>query len=913
MCVVAPHPGPQKQDAEEIKSRAQIARDKARLGEACERVNLAFSKIDLRHKSCVALAATDHTFIDEQFKSIIDCSKKFISGYSGELQFAPRSKSCDKVDAIFRTILGAARMISFRRFSSKEGETMQLHDPYEVFIASMLDDNPAQVSVYLEALHATIMAAKAARDSHTYSTVKLQTGLDQRAIGMGKKLSGMLRSLRDGPLSKVNNNAQSNSTLFITPAPANTGLEPLFETARDYCTKAVSIYQGFEECSDQILEWCEILIDILHIWRQINQPGEGGITEEQCDKVIAGVMAIKAHAESMSRSYGSALKTARCAWEKDGTHLGTLVTLFECSMRYESFSHTDIMTDEKNADKLPFSDTLLELDNSITVHLSLSKLENLDGVQAMQSLLEVFSVMCKLALDYDLLLLGLQRRMIELATKVASLTLPSKLKSNLSNEFAGSKCSSNSIFDVLRAYLATFEELLPIYVSGVEGKSHVDEFQCLKHTVGCVLEVLIGIRDCGEKREEREEQATCDFAFHDDPSFLDKTKKDTSTINGGAQCIFDLKVVNSIVGTQGECLWIAEQLWNISNQIMTSVVPLNKKRYIAELVADYLRDAHDFALLSEEEENMFLTRGHLGRESFGVHTSGCISFFSKEMGSDLCSEFSAQCLLSSVANVIDANNCETSESVQTLEISKCLVAAMAELRTLEMMENAEVEAATAWLSLNVLIAMQDDESCSIALVNGGILDKLTSILNTFQNSSGAKDQFAEMPPVDQLFLLANQAQRFGMQSSAKHLYIICAEAMHKAKRAFVIQENCTIGLVQRHIIALSSTVSEVVNTFDSVDRTMKSSEFTGSYTAADIDYFVVEAHNRACSLVFMGDAPNAERLLTVAMNLLPHSSKSVECFGSAIRRTYRSVIGREGIGGGALTLTVGNMISFFEK
>jgi len=58
----------------------------------------------------------------------------------------------------------------------------------------------------------------------------------------------------------------------------------------------------------------------------------------------------------------------------------------------------------------------------------------------------------------------------------------------------------------------------------VEGKSHVDVFQCLKHTVGFVLEVLIAIRDCGEKREEREEQDTCDFVFHDDPSFLDKTK-----------------------------------------------------------------------------------------------------------------------------------------------------------------------------------------------------------------------------------------------------------------------------------------------------------------------------------------------------------------------------------------------------
>jgi hypothetical protein len=54
------------------------------------------------------------------------------------------------------------------------------------------------------------------------------------------------------------------------------------------------------------------------------------------------------------------------------------------------------MTDEKDENKVPFSDTLLELYNSITVHLSLSKLENLDGVQAMQSLLEVFSVMCKL-------------------------------------------------------------------------------------------------------------------------------------------------------------------------------------------------------------------------------------------------------------------------------------------------------------------------------------------------------------------------------------------------------------------------------------------------------------------------------------------------------------------------------------
>ena len=137
--------------------------------------------------------------------------------------------------------------------------------------------------------------------------------------------------------------------------------------------------------------------------------------------------------------------------------------------------------------------------------------------------------------------------------------------------------------------------------------------------------------------------------------------------------------------------------------------------------------------------------------------------------------------------------------------------------------------------------------------------------------------------------------------------------MSKAKKAFVVQEDFTIGLVQRNIIALSSTVEEVVKTFDSVDRTMKDADLNGSYTAADIDYFVVEAHNRACSLTFIGDAPNAEKLLTVAMNLLPHASKAVESFGSAIRRTYRSVIGRKGVGGGALTLSAGDLVSLFEK
>jgi len=80
---------------------------------------------------------------------------------------------------------------------------------------------------------------------------------------------------------------------------------------------------------------------VLEVARQSDLSDWSGVTEEQCDKVVAGVMAIKAFAQSNSGtcSYGSALKTARVAWEKDGTDLGNLVILFHCSFRYEVFQY----------------------------------------------------------------------------------------------------------------------------------------------------------------------------------------------------------------------------------------------------------------------------------------------------------------------------------------------------------------------------------------------------------------------------------------------------------------------------------------------------------------------------------------------------------------------------------------------
>ena len=77
-------------------------------------------------------------------------------------------------------------------------------------------------------------------------------------------------------------------------------MEPLVEKARDYCTKAVSLYQGLEQCTEQTLEWCDILVDVFEVARQRDRSHGSGVTEEQCDKVVAGVMAIKAFAPSNS-------------------------------------------------------------------------------------------------------------------------------------------------------------------------------------------------------------------------------------------------------------------------------------------------------------------------------------------------------------------------------------------------------------------------------------------------------------------------------------------------------------------------------------------------------------------------------------------------------------------------------------
>lgn len=359
---------------------------------------------------------------------------------------------------------------------------------------------------------------------------------------------------------------------------------------------------------------------------------------------------------------------------------------------------------------------------------------------------------------------------------------------------------------------------------------------------------------------------------------------------------------------------------------MTTDSSLETKRRMSKCASRLLTAAHDFALLSEEEHNMHLTKGHLAYDSFDneVYCIPYIDFVSEKMkGTDLSSEFSAQCLLSAVANMIDFIDCHQEDSDQSIEVAatarKCMTVAIAELRTLELLESPDIVTALGWLALTLLISTRDDDICSLSLSKGGLFEKLKVIVENSPNGYQKKAVFDEgmedRSDLENLYLSAERAHQLDMRLSAKQLLTLCATEMLRTQTNFIINENNTIGLVQRKIIILSTAVDEIISAFAVVDKTVKTStdsDISLPYSVADIDFFVIEAHNRACSLMFMGDVSNAEKLLVISLNLLPLGSEEVESFGPAIRRTYRAVIGRKGSGGGFLSMSAHDLVSLLE-
>lgn len=423
-----------------------------------------------------------------------------------------------------------------------------------------------------------------------------------------------------------------------------------------------------------------------------------------------------------------------------------------------------------------------------------------------------------------------------------------------------------------------------------------------------------------------------------------------------------------------------EQLWNIATQIVTKEftnynngdsTTSNSRRLHA---ADLFSKAHDFALFSEEEYGSSLTKGHLVCENFdGKHHKDKVFDFTSKVkleSTDICSEFSAQCLLLKVAHILDDTNdqiissqehnncmdCLSTDQEQVLSRTmNCLIATMGEMQVLENDINQNVTQEVVWLALTLLIVLRDDLFGSIVLNKRGLLSRLELELTdaSLDDKSEMKDR-TDPNPLDRLFLLIPLAENFGMNETAKTLLKLCAKHMlHNSSTTntcMTINSNgerrrtdFSLGLIQRKIIHLASRVEEVVDVFTSIGEYVKQhsnnssssfsvdnisdagiddnnyiqnqNQFTNKYqyNRDDIDYFVIEAHNRAVSLLYIGDYMNAEKLLTVSLNLLPHCGKGVECHGTEIRKVYRGVIQRRSNNGECfLSMASDTMISLFD-
>ena len=911
--------------------RADATRTRTKAREAKERIFLSYHRIRYLQKeqeSLLSLSSQDfESNIDKHFLNMLDWVKH-LSHDSNEKMFSEvEDVECMNVQNCHDLILSIARSVTSKRLLVTDIDRVSCIDLYTALINSVQEESVEQLEFCLEAFDTCLLAAANIRDiteTSQPSDIALCKALDHRVKVMGYDLSNRLRSFMFA--SSVTNTGNNNLVAprpKVLPAQENK-IDILLEKARNYCAKALSLYQSHQN-NEQTIEWCDIFLKVNEVWR-LNKTSKGvnPVSDVDWDNINAGVIAVKAIAQSSSGDHGSGIKLAREAWSKNGAQLCNFLALFICAFKYESSSVVNF-DEESSHNAFLFENTILELDNAFTTFSSLSKLEN-DKV-TIENISDTFQTMSHLASGHVMLEIAIQMRWLKLSVE--------SIRSNWSYDRYVKNTNIVTVFSILQPYLCNLEKLLESWPSNIDFERIFTKFTELKASLEDVLHLIRHVRDSNsESKRKYTRKNEYDMALEDDFTFgLEESKSEKSE----AVSLFDNNAVVREIGSDRQCLWVGEQLWNIGNLLLKSDAPDTLQACKMSLLAAYLfRCAHDFAFLSEEEDSESLTKGHLACEGFTYGTSvkyKVISLPCKTQSSDLCSEFSYQALLLSSISVVEALNQQSCyieqkrnevlpsvERSREIEISiQCLNAALAECYTVGQDSNIAVRGipleSVSWIYLNLLIHQTDDIKCVNALENGGLLGCLQEQVHSTISVQGFDDNKKE--GFERLLHFSFQAEAFRMVSSARILYSICLEWMKSMDIvSYEIPGSCntiSVGSLYRKLIAMSRSVHEIVSIFDTIDKTMtnftntKSSEkgtvqvSSVPFSVQDVDYFIVEAHNRAVTLIGIGDTKSSEKLLVVAMNLLAHCSKEVENYGSDIRRTYRNVLSKIGTGGFVLS------------
>ena len=422
---------------------------------------------------------------------------------------------------------------------------------------------------------------------------------------------------------------------------------------------------------------------------------------------------------------------------------------------------------------------------------------------------------------------------------------------------------------------------------------------------------------------------------------LTKIRSRTGDENKTEYSIFEDPATRAKVGTQDSCTWIAEQCWNLGVRAMST----NENTTASGLFAW----AHDFGLISYEEEGQRHTKGFLDFEQQqqqdgarkGTGTAGTTDGIDVN-GSPCClsSEFSFQCLLLSATNGLDgiADLAPPSVSLDSI------------------VEKSRKEECLGAVSRRIGQCRQELETCSDAIikenapfvaylslrcaVEAGDQDIGLRVLNDVETGKELHEFITGSGRQELLKGCASRAEEKGMNELAKRLWGISAETVlrvatdaHKRKERDDSDAYQEYGRASRKIIKLCGGVAQEVQTFESIAETVCTFGGTGTWEEKketegkdgvrvqdlfhqeDLDWFVVESYNRGISLSYFGDTKNAEVLLRTSLNLLPFADKEVATWGDTIRHGYSvAAENAEGGWGGAKVAGVeGSMMHLLFK
>lgn len=286
----------------------------------------------------------------------------------------------------------------------------------------------------------------------------------------------------------------------------------------------------------------------------------------------------------------------------------------------------------------------------------------------------------------------------------------------------------------------------------------------------------------------------------------------------------------------------------------------------------------------EEKESM-LSKGFLDCEQQQAQAQAQDSD-SKLTTCDLSSEFSAQCLLLSVANAVDNLPCNNrtsnasnskekeersaDEVVTTVSLMKKtylrLLLAKKEFAlyfdnqdhndiddnsTSQSSHKKYIDTSLTWLFLRCLVEIGDDDLC---------MQFLSATNNTLANleldqERNNMDTHDDDGVISHLYLCSKRAELNKMTNSLRCLLLFCVDEMKKkfkkkhTTRGTTQLQQLSLGDLQRKLIQIGSTVSDVVKIFHDV-HSFSSEEKKDVYSQEEYDWFAVEAYNRGVSFYF---------------------------------------------------------------